>query len=181
MRNALRLTLETGVRTGVQVLPFTGPGEEMLWTGPAEDDTPTQLATFEFFGDDGHCWDRVVLEGAAWRELDSSGSLIQVRDDVRSGASLVDALAAQINEVENHYRCDCGSEWIDTWSCAVDDECPGCTADCSPHTSNWVKELVPRASAGSDAELYVLAEPGRSGQHPTEPPAAVETSEAEAA
>jgi rubrerythrin len=34
----------------------------------------------------------------------------------------------------NHYHCDdCGVSWIDQWSCAVDDECPKCGKDISPH------------------------------------------------
>jgi len=27
----------------------------------------------------------------------------------------------------NHYECPrCGTEWSDTWSCQVDDDCPHC-------------------------------------------------------
>ena len=34
----------------------------------------------------------------------------------------------------NHYHCDdCDVSWDDEWSCAVDDECPQCGKDISPH------------------------------------------------
>lgn len=36
---------------------------------------------------------------------------------------------------ENHYRCDCGQEWDDQWSCTCDDDCPSCGATCSPRNS----------------------------------------------
>ena len=36
----------------------------------------------------------------------------------------------------NHYRCDCGEEWSDEWSCACDDDCPSCGTTCSPHESD---------------------------------------------
>lgn len=26
----------------------------------------------------------------------------------------------------NFYRCDCGEEWQDEWSCTCDDKCPNC-------------------------------------------------------
>jgi len=27
----------------------------------------------------------------------------------------------------NHYRCpECGTEWMDDWSCCCNDECPEC-------------------------------------------------------
>ncbi len=37
----------------------------------------------------------------------------------------------------NHYRCpECGEEWQDEWSCACNDECPGC----------GLKDIEPRES-----------------------------------
>ena len=37
----------------------------------------------------------------------------------------------------NHYRCPvCGQKWQDTWSCACNDECPGCgLKDIEPYES----------------------------------------------
>lgn len=37
----------------------------------------------------------------------------------------------------NHYRCpECGEEWQDEWSCACNDECPGCgLKDIEPYHS----------------------------------------------
>lgn len=41
----------------------------------------------------------------------------------------------------NHYRCEyCGTEWEDQWSCACDDECPGCGRDISPYSFEIVGE-----------------------------------------
>ena len=38
----------------------------------------------------------------------------------------------------NHYRCPrCGEEWQDEWSCACNDECPGC----------GLKDIEPQQSA----------------------------------
>ena len=37
---------------------------------------------------------------------------------------------------ENHYRCRCGYQWVDNWSCQCDDECAECGSDISPHYSN---------------------------------------------
>ena len=40
---------------------------------------------------------------------------------------------------ENHYTCDgCGNEWIDRYSCMVDDECPSCGIDVSPYHSEEI-------------------------------------------
>ncbi|UTS82846.1 hypothetical protein [Phaeobacter piscinae] len=39
---------------------------------------------------------------------------------------------------ENNYKCDCGEEWSDEWSCQCNDRCPSCNAEIEPHTSNWI-------------------------------------------
>jgi hypothetical protein len=45
----------------------------------------------------------------------------------------------------NHYECnDCGTVWLDTWSCGCDDECPRCRTDISPISSG---EIAPCACA----------------------------------
>lgn len=37
---------------------------------------------------------------------------------------------------KNSYHCsDCNTGWVDTWSCAVDDECSCCGAAISPEAS----------------------------------------------
>ena len=33
----------------------------------------------------------------------------------------------------NFYRCGCGEEWEDYWSCACDDRCPRCNAEIEPY------------------------------------------------
>ncbi len=48
----------------------------------------------------------------------------------------------------NFYRCDCGEEWKDEWSCTCDDRCPACNTSCSPHDSEdvddgYTTELTP--------------------------------------
>lgn len=35
----------------------------------------------------------------------------------------------------NEYRCTCGAEWDDEWTCAVEDDCPDCGDDCEPYRS----------------------------------------------
>ena len=36
----------------------------------------------------------------------------------------------------NHYRCqECDISWDDQWSCACNDECPGCNVETEPHDS----------------------------------------------
>lgn len=35
----------------------------------------------------------------------------------------------------NHYRCECGAEWSDEWSCMCNDRCPECDSETEPHES----------------------------------------------
>lgn len=39
---------------------------------------------------------------------------------------------------ENHYRCDCGEEWTDEWSCQCNDRCSSCNSEIEPHQSVWI-------------------------------------------
>jgi len=44
---------------------------------------------------------------------------------------------------KNNYHCsDCNTGWVDTWSCAVDDECSCCGSAISPEASEI---LIPEA------------------------------------
>jgi hypothetical protein len=36
---------------------------------------------------------------------------------------------------DNIYRCTCGEEWGDVWSCACDDDCPRCGMTMTPRKS----------------------------------------------
>ena len=37
---------------------------------------------------------------------------------------------------ENHYAHEkCGTDWSDTWDCAVNDDCPKCGAEIEPYES----------------------------------------------
>ena len=38
----------------------------------------------------------------------------------------------------NFYECGCGCCWDDSWSCAVDDDCPRCEETNSPNESTWL-------------------------------------------
>lgn len=40
----------------------------------------------------------------------------------------------------NHYRCPCGAEWEDSWSCTCNDRCPDCNKEIEPYES---EELSP--------------------------------------
>lgn len=35
----------------------------------------------------------------------------------------------------NYYRCTCGEEWHDEWSCMCNDRCPACNLEIEPHDS----------------------------------------------
>jgi len=35
----------------------------------------------------------------------------------------------------NYYKCECGEEWEDEWSCTCDDRCPKCNSPMSPYKS----------------------------------------------
>ncbi len=35
----------------------------------------------------------------------------------------------------NYYRCTCGTEWSDEWSCMCNDRCPNCNLEIEPHES----------------------------------------------
>lgn len=36
----------------------------------------------------------------------------------------------------NYYRCPCGEEWDDEWSCACNDRCPACNKEVTPYISD---------------------------------------------
>jgi len=38
----------------------------------------------------------------------------------------------------NFYRCSCGEEWEDAWSCACNDRCPNCNTEIEPYKSEEV-------------------------------------------
>lgn len=60
-----------------------------------------------------------------------------INDAVREEAidAAKEALGIETTYV-NYYSCDmCGIDWESTWSCGVDDECPGCGRDFSPYDS----------------------------------------------
>lgn len=38
----------------------------------------------------------------------------------------------------NRYKCGCGEEWTDDWSCQCDDRCPTCDTSVGPIDSEWI-------------------------------------------
>lgn len=38
----------------------------------------------------------------------------------------------------NHYKCPCGCEWDDEWSCMCNDRCPDCNAEIEPYESEEI-------------------------------------------
>lgn len=72
-------------------------------------------------------WLRSALEDAAkWAE--KSG-------DTERAAKIRKVLWPAV-EYKNSYKCrGCGEEWDDVYACTVDDECPKCGVDNSPHES----------------------------------------------
>jgi len=50
----------------------------------------------------------------------------------------------------NQYRCVCGEEWEDVWSCACDDRCPVCRTEMEPYRS---VVLAPDDSESGDVQL----------------------------
>lgn len=101
---------------------------------------------------------RVLLTEVVDTETDSDGDIILPLDrstDLR--AKILSALGKPIQRKDifvsqrldrdsednpivwdNEYRCDCGEEWTDSWSCQCDDRCPSCDASTSPHNSTWI-------------------------------------------
>jgi len=53
----------------------------------------------------------------------------------------------------NHYRCPCGSEWTDSWTCACNDRCPVCNTEVEPHHSEAEAAVV----NNTDTEANLLA------------------------
>lgn len=40
----------------------------------------------------------------------------------------------------NYYRCTCGHDWADIWSCKCDDRCPECNTSISPYKSEDIDD-----------------------------------------
>lgn len=36
----------------------------------------------------------------------------------------------------NYYFCNCGTEWVDQWSCCCNDRCPRCNTETQPYISD---------------------------------------------
>lgn len=40
----------------------------------------------------------------------------------------------------SHYACtECGTHWVDEWSCACNDRCPTCNSEIEPYYSEDIK------------------------------------------
>lgn len=87
----------------------------------------------------GHWDDDPTYQASDWKED-------VARDHTRLGYAEWVAQQRKMHEGEdeedldrftNHYECpECGTTWSDNWSCACNDECPGCgLSDIEPHES----------------------------------------------
>jgi hypothetical protein len=58
----------------------------------------------------------------------------------------------------NYYKCPCGEEWEDQWSCMCNDRCPSCNKEIEPYDSrdNW--DGLPTYEYVVEAELVVPEE-----------------------
>lgn len=43
------------------------------------------------------------------------------------------------NHFHNYYRCICGNEWDDYWTCTSNDKCPNCNKEIEPYISEEVR------------------------------------------
>jgi len=56
------------------------------------------------------------------------------------GSTITPALAEDAAPwYRNDYRCECGEEWSDEWSCMCNDRCPGCNKEIEPHHSEELR------------------------------------------
>lgn len=109
---------------------------------PSEDDDPTVEARFVLSDESASAVDYVVIDGGAWRQLESAGDLAEVVRDALSGCDVEAALRAKLDEFENHFiheRCD--TSWKSNWSCACNDRCPKCGLEIEPHRSDFMGGL----------------------------------------
>ncbi len=44
------------------------------------------------------------------------------------------------NFFKNFYRCPCGEEWDDVWSCTCNDKCCSCGKEIEPYKSEDIED-----------------------------------------
>ena len=125
----------------------------MVWTTDGVNASPvdqpeaeTTVARWSVVDAYGTEVDGLTVNGDTWRAIESDGLLSSdalFEDVVTQGATLFDALSAQINSVVNTYE-HCRQSWDDTWSCACNDRCPECNAEIEPARSVWLRSLDER-------------------------------------
>lgn len=131
----LRITLRTrDQRTGLGYYP---PRKPFLFD--RDGDGETLEADIEALTSSSQILAVHTISGDAWRSLDDCGDVGEILNDVRAGADLSLAIAAQTDWYVNNYRCSCGTRWTDEWNCMVDDRCPTCDTSVSPHDSDQVR------------------------------------------
>lgn len=54
---------------------------------------------------------------------------------------------------QNSYKCDCGEEWEDNWSCACNDRCPSCNKEIEPYESKIKPHVIEIPCHGIRIEL----------------------------
>lgn len=51
----------------------------------------------------------------------------------------------------NYYKCPCGEEWQDNWTCACNDRCPKCNKEIEPYASEGEPTFSPNMQAALQA------------------------------
>jgi predicted nucleic acid-binding Zn-ribbon protein len=60
---------------------------------------------------------------------------------------------------ENSYKCTgCGEEWMDEWSCEVDDECPNCGTVMTPYESKDITSLMDQRHQLSESQDITVSD-----------------------
>ncbi len=81
-----------------------------------------------------------IEAGKKWKleEMDPGG-VFWLDIDEKGVPTIGTYTAEQLTIYENHYRCDCGEEWSDEWTCMCNDRCPSCNAEIEPYDSDEIE------------------------------------------
>lgn len=172
MARTLNRTLHTACGCiGRQQLGALDENTAITWLTREDGSTPidgpeqhTVMATWTVLEETGNEIDALSIDGASWRTLEDQALLCEdelFEEVIQRGATIEDALAAQVNLLANTYR-HCGQSWRDEWSCACNDRCPVCNKEIEPAESETIRSLEERqggvytvadamGSEGSDA------------------------------
>lgn len=113
---------------------------------PPQDDIEAGMILLVVNKRDQSVIDQLTVSWRLWEGLAGAGGnprknkFGEVKEEVSNfNTELSDAIKSALNEVENLYvHEECATEWTDTHSCEVDNECPACGCDCTPVRSDWL-------------------------------------------